>query len=137
VKGRGFGHGVGMSQWGAYGLSRHGHTYKSILGHYYRHTTIGHHRNSEISVLLGSGGNSVSFKGATSACGKRLRRRQSYVFAASGSGVDLRKSGGGKVAGCGGAGTAAGGGTIRIGSFGLYRGKLRAKSSGGGLLVIN
>jgi stage II sporulation protein D len=34
--GRGFGHGVGMSQWGAYGLAREGRSHEEILRHYYR-----------------------------------------------------------------------------------------------------
>ncbi len=33
--GRGFGHGVGMSQWGAQGMARSGRTYDEILRHYY------------------------------------------------------------------------------------------------------
>jgi len=36
VIGRGFGHGVGMSQWGAYALAQRGHDYRAILRHYYR-----------------------------------------------------------------------------------------------------
>jgi len=36
VVGRGFGHGVGMSQWGAYGLALQGVSYVQILQHYYR-----------------------------------------------------------------------------------------------------
>ncbi len=35
ITGRGWGHGIGMSQWGAYGLAKHGSTYKQILRHYY------------------------------------------------------------------------------------------------------
>ena len=35
VKGHGFGHGVGMSQYGAYGYAKHGKGYRFILGHYY------------------------------------------------------------------------------------------------------
>jgi stage II sporulation protein D len=34
--GRGFGHGVGMSQWGAHGLANRGQSYEQILRHYYR-----------------------------------------------------------------------------------------------------
>lgn len=34
--GRGFGHGVGMSQWGAYGMARRGKGYEEILRHFYR-----------------------------------------------------------------------------------------------------
>ena len=36
VQGRGFGHGVGMSQWGAYGLALRGVSYDQILRYYYR-----------------------------------------------------------------------------------------------------
>jgi stage II sporulation protein D len=41
VSGHGWGHGLGMSQWGAYGYARHGWTYDRILGHYYQGTTLG------------------------------------------------------------------------------------------------
>jgi len=34
--GRGWGHGVGLCQVGAYGMARRGHDYRRILGHYYR-----------------------------------------------------------------------------------------------------
>jgi stage II sporulation protein D len=36
VAGQGFGHGVGMSQWGAYGMALQGRSYGEILQHYYR-----------------------------------------------------------------------------------------------------
>ncbi|MFN9636798.1 MAG: SpoIID/LytB domain-containing protein [Synechococcaceae cyanobacterium] len=36
VSGRGFGHGVGMSQWGAHALALRGEDYRRILSHYYR-----------------------------------------------------------------------------------------------------
>ncbi len=35
LTGRGFGHGLGMSQWGAQGMALAGHTYDEILTHYY------------------------------------------------------------------------------------------------------
>ena len=38
--GRGFGHGIGMSQWGAYGMARRGESYAAILRHYYRGTQL-------------------------------------------------------------------------------------------------
>jgi stage II sporulation protein D len=40
VNGRGFGHGVGMSQWGAYGLALRGEDYREILQHYYQGARI-------------------------------------------------------------------------------------------------
>lgn len=39
--GSGYGHGLGMSQWGAFGLAREGWTAEEILGHYYRDTQVG------------------------------------------------------------------------------------------------
>ncbi|MBU5427829.1 stage II sporulation protein D [Tissierella pigra] len=36
----GYGHGVGMSQWGANGMGKHGSTYEEILKHYYTEVEI-------------------------------------------------------------------------------------------------
>ena len=41
LAGGGWGHGVGMSQWGALGQAKAGRDYRAILGHYYRGTEIG------------------------------------------------------------------------------------------------
>jgi stage II sporulation protein D len=38
--GRGFGHGVGMSQWGALAMAQRGDTFATILRHYYRGTAL-------------------------------------------------------------------------------------------------
>jgi stage II sporulation protein D len=38
--GRGYGHGIGLSQWGAYQLSERGVDYQKILSHYYRNTKL-------------------------------------------------------------------------------------------------
>jgi stage II sporulation protein D len=40
VNGQGFGHGLGMSQWGAYNLAHQGANYLQILLHYYSNTTL-------------------------------------------------------------------------------------------------
>lgn len=37
---KGYGHGVGMSQWGAQGMAQEGYKYYQILSHYYTGTTI-------------------------------------------------------------------------------------------------
>ena len=39
---RGYGHGVGMSQYGANGMAKAGYTYEQILKHYYRGVSINH-----------------------------------------------------------------------------------------------
>jgi stage II sporulation protein D len=50
--GHGWGHGVGMSQYGAYGYAQHGFTFQQILAHYYPGTTLGPAAVSTIRVLL-------------------------------------------------------------------------------------
>lgn len=40
VEGGGYGHGVGLSQWGANGMAQQGYTYREILAHYYQGTDI-------------------------------------------------------------------------------------------------
>jgi stage II sporulation protein D len=52
ITGRGWGHGVGMSQWGANGFARRGTDYRRILAHYYRGTTIGRAPVAKVRVLL-------------------------------------------------------------------------------------
>ena len=37
---KGYGHGVGMSQYGANGMAKEGYNYKEILSHYYQGTTL-------------------------------------------------------------------------------------------------
>lgn len=60
VSGRGWGHGVGMSQYGAYGQAQAGRTYDQILGHYYTGTEIGRAGRKEVRVLLAEGRRAVS-----------------------------------------------------------------------------
>jgi stage II sporulation protein D len=40
VDGRGFGHGIGMSQWGAFAMAQQGYSYDRILAHYYQGTAL-------------------------------------------------------------------------------------------------
>ena len=67
VTGAGFGHGAGMSQWGAFGFAKHGSGWKQILGHFYKHTTIGRTKGRNVRVLLEAGPENVDFTGANSA----------------------------------------------------------------------
>ena len=54
IAGAGYGHGVGMSQTGAYGYARHGWTYQAILAHYYTGTSLGQAPSGAIvRVLVG------------------------------------------------------------------------------------
>jgi len=135
IDGRGFGHGVGMSQYGAYGFALAGRGYRDILDHYYTDTKVGKVGGERVRVLLGSGDGSVSFSGAGRACGQDLDPARDYSFEAGGGGVVLRTWSGDRLRSCGTEGEAAGG--VRIGRFGSFRGALVARNSGGSLMVIN
>src|SRR4029453_12027186 len=52
ISGHGWGHGIGMSQYGAYGYAQHGWTYDRIVKHYYTGTTIGKAPATRVRVLL-------------------------------------------------------------------------------------
>jgi len=55
ITGHGWGHGVGMSQWGAYGYAKNGWAYQDILKHYYTGITFSSASNVIIRVNLRSG----------------------------------------------------------------------------------
>jgi stage II sporulation protein D len=55
LDGRGWGHGVGLSQWGAEGYARHGSSYRAILAHYYPHTSLATVPSRDVRVLLAEG----------------------------------------------------------------------------------
>jgi stage II sporulation protein D len=60
IKGRGWGHGVGLSQYGAYGLARQGTGFERILAHYYPGTTLGPAPVRTVRVLLAEGRKSLT-----------------------------------------------------------------------------
>jgi stage II sporulation protein D len=141
VHGRGFGHGVGMSAYGAYGYALHGKDYSFILGHYYSGTTIGTLSSPRVvRVLLDVSADEVGFSGASGACGQALDPKRSYEAHRSGDSVKLRSSGGRPLADCGRKLRAAGNGTIAIAGVGTYRGALETvptESDSGSLNVVN
>ncbi|HEX6700015.1 MAG TPA: SpoIID/LytB domain-containing protein, partial [Gaiellaceae bacterium] len=60
IVGRGFGHGVGMSQYGAQGFALHGWDYRRILAHYYPGTRLARARDAHVRVLIQDGQASVA-----------------------------------------------------------------------------
>jgi len=53
--GHGWGHGVGLAQYGAYGYALHGWAYDDIVAHYYPGTTLGDAPVKRVRVLLTGG----------------------------------------------------------------------------------
>src|SRR5438128_2463641 len=64
ITGHGWGHGVGMPQWGAYGYAQQGWFYPRILAHYYPSTTLGPAPLARVRVLLKAGATTVSLSSA-------------------------------------------------------------------------
>ena len=60
MSGRGWGHGVGMSQYGAYGMALEGRTHEEIVAHFYTGTKIGRAGGKKLRVLLAEGRAAVS-----------------------------------------------------------------------------
>lgn len=55
ITGHGWGHGVGMGQWGAQGYALHGYSYEDILAAYYPGTVLSQTAVRKIRVLLADG----------------------------------------------------------------------------------
>jgi stage II sporulation protein D len=139
VHGHGFGHGVGLSAYGAYGYALHGKGYKFILGHYYPGTSLGTVEGANVvRVLLETASGDVTFTEATGACGVKLEPTRSYEAHRFGGTIVLRTSGGKPLKRCGAKLRAAGGaGTIGIGGA-RYRGALEVVPAGASELnVVN
>jgi stage II sporulation protein D len=141
VKGGGFGHGVGMSAYGAYGYGRHGFGYRQILHHYYRGIRLEQTgRAPQVRVLLSISPGDVSFSRATAACGRSLEPSRGYRGRRRGASVRLLSGSGKLLARCGERLHAEGRGTIRIAGVGVYRGALElvpTESAAGSLNVVN
>jgi len=139
VTGGGDGHGIGMSQYGAYGYALHGWTYKQILGHYYTGTTIGQTNPAQaVRVLLGSG--SAAFAGATNVANKTLNPSLTYdvVPLANGSLKIVNQSTGKPVGTFPAPLTATGLGPLSLAGLGGYRGSLEFRPNGsGGVYTVN
>jgi stage II sporulation protein D len=137
VRGGGDGHGVGMSQYGAYGYALHGANYRSILGHYYQGTTLGtSDPNRVVRVLLGSG--SAAFSGATKAGSTTLNAGTTYsVQALAGGSLALADPSGKRVGSFSAPLTVMGPGPLTVARMGRYRGSLEFRPSAGGVETVD
>ncbi|MDP2711068.1 MAG: SpoIID/LytB domain-containing protein [Solirubrobacteraceae bacterium] len=118
VTGAGFGHGVGMSQYGAFGFAKQGTDHATILRHYYTGTQIGTlDGSSEVRVLLKTANRMVFTKAARVAGGRKLDPTRRYVATRALSGaIALRSAAGGNL--------------------GTYRSPLTITSAAGGIRLF-
>lgn len=90
LKGGGFGHGIGMSQYGAEGMARQGKTYKQIISHYYTGVNLAQAQTRSIRVLLQASVSKVRFSGAIRASsGVTLNATATYTVKRVGSELRL------------------------------------------------
>src|SRR3954452_17637419 len=135
LKGHGWGHGVGMSQYGALGRANDGQDYKQILGFYYDGTTVGQTTQRKMSVLLMERQSSVILRSSESfkVGDKTLARFTDWKLVPTSDGK-VRVVGKGKF---GSPATAKPGkGFLRVDGL-RYRGDLKIHNHGGSLDVVN
>jgi stage II sporulation protein D len=140
IRGAGFGHGVGMSQYGALGFAQHGKTYDQILAHYYTGTELGTtDPSATVRVLIQSTG-TASFSGAAQAGSRRVSPSRTYRVRRRGSSkVDLLSSSGRRIATFTAPLQVSGPeDVVALGGAGTYRGVLEFRpDTFGGVNAIN
>jgi stage II sporulation protein D len=148
ITGHGWGHGVGMSQWGAYGYAKHGWEYKAILKHYFTGIGFSTVADSDIRVNLRSGLKAVkvscahdyTVQGTGAAATIPGSTTATTTFTSLGYRVvagSVRKTFTGAPTFTPTSGSLNLLTATDLGDTGLYRGTIRALHVDGGLMVIN
>jgi stage II sporulation protein D len=148
IRGAGFGHGIGMSQYGAYGFAEKGFDHGAILRHYYSGTQIGQLAGGgEVRVLLKTASRIVFGSASRVAGGRRLEPSQRYIATRGLSGAVVLRGSSGRELGTYASPLAVEGGPGGLRVFGKsgnaavdgrYRGNLEIRASSlGGVSAIN
>jgi stage II sporulation protein D len=139
--GHGWGHGVGLSQYGAYGYAQHGYTYDQIVAHYFPGTDQESAGSTTVRVLLANGASSLTIS-SSAPFSVKDSTGSSYDYLpdlsltlTSSLKVDLG-DGNGKVALSGPLQFSAGT-TPLVYAGRKYRGKFRVSVIGGRLRLVN
>jgi stage II sporulation protein D len=144
IKGAGFGHGIGLSQYGAYGYALKGRGYEAILAHYYKGTRLSKAPARPVRVMLQPSDPYIRVRGATRISGHRLKPSTTYVARESGSSILIRTSSGKRVARVANGARFTGSAPLRLlgpclngVTSGLYRGAIELRTDLGDLSAIN
>ncbi|HEV2059549.1 MAG TPA: SpoIID/LytB domain-containing protein, partial [Solirubrobacteraceae bacterium] len=148
VRGAGFGHGIGMSQYGAFGFAQKGKEHDEILRHYYSGTQIGKlEGGGEVRVLLKSASRIVFGSATQLTGGRKLDPARRYVAVRGLSGSILLRSSSGRKLGTYASPLAIQGAATGLRVYGRsgnaaldgrYRGNLEVRASRlGGVSAIN
>jgi stage II sporulation protein D len=140
VAGHGWGHGVGLAQYGAYGYALHGWSYDKIVSHYYPGTTLGQSGLKRVRVLLAPNAKRVVISSQSpfvvrDGTGKKHKLRAGVQ--ALGPGLKIKLAVGKKLKALPGPLLfSPGSGALSLGGR-AYRGSLRVKRVGARLQVVN
>jgi stage II sporulation protein D len=144
IRGAGFGHGIGMSQYGAYGYALEGAKYPGILAHYYKGTRLATAPGEPVRVLLQPVDPYIRVRGAASVGGRALDPSRIYVAKPGGAGIVVTTATGTRVARLGPAVTFRSKDPMRLMgpalngvTSGLYRGDIEVTVDGRGVTAIN
>jgi stage II sporulation protein D len=144
LRGAGFGHGIGMSQYGAYGFALEGAKYPGILAHYYKGTRLSSASDQPVRVLLQPVDPYIRVRGATSVGGRKLKPGTTYVAKRGGGGITVTTAAGKRVARLGSIVSFKSADPMRLMgpalnyvNNGLYRGDIEVRVDGGGVTAIN
>jgi stage II sporulation protein D len=145
LRGAGWGHGIGLSQYGAFGYAKHGAGYREILRHYYQGTSITNQPGSTVRVLLAPNASVVTFRSAANASGRGLDENSLYKATRDGATVVLRSASGRVLKRVSGVLTVTGAPRVRLLGMGangvrdgVYRGAIEIRTAAGpGLNAIN
>ncbi len=140
IKGNGWGHGLGLAQYGAYGFARDGgRRYEWILNHYYTGTTLGTAGVGRVRVLLAGGAGRHSV-GSTAPFSVRDANGRSFNLNAGTHllrpSLRIRTASGGVRRLASPVRFDPGSAVLRL-SGNRYRGLLRVRARGGTLSAVN
>jgi stage II sporulation protein D len=129
IRGAGFGHGVGMSQYGAMGYATHGWNAAQILGHYYTGTVLGTTDPArKLRIRLVEETSSVRISGARQAGSRKLDPTVSYTLSRRGvSQVQLSANGKRLATFTAPLQVAGANGIVAVSGKGAYRGTMEFK----------
>jgi stage II sporulation protein D len=144
IRGAGFGHGIGMSQYGAYGFALAGSGYTQILSHYYEGTSLSTAPSRPVRVLLQPEDPYIRVRGASSIGGRGLKVDKLYVARESRGAILVTTSSGRRVTRVANGAQFRGPDALRLMgpalnsiSDGLYRGAIEIRTEGAGVTAIN
>ena len=138
VKGGGWGHGLGMSQYGAYGQALDGRGYRKIVAHSYRNTQLGR-ASGRVRILLLASVGSSTFGGADRVGSKSINPNRNYIVTRSGERIVVRTPRGKRVARSSGVLRVTGAnGLVTVAGKGVYRDVIEYRPGlSGGVTAVN